>query len=222
MTDTETADIDSAGQEIANAVTFISKILLTGLILAIVVIGARLFGRGGGVALAGSNINVPANYTWILFAVLTLGHIVYANYLIRIILQFWESHDAKHGLRVFQLIKSSPNMFVFGLIPRTRTRAGGHLYVMDWSDPSTVFAHFAVLTFLASMLPWYVTAQGDLKWSGGLALWLPVAAGVILAFINWIYGGYWIIALSQLTIERDEAGYLADLKRRRDRQLQKK
>ena len=132
MPDAEISDEDSAEQEIVNAVTFISKILLTGVILAVLIIGARLFGHGGGVALAGSNVNVPANYAWILFVVLTLGHVVYArNYLIRIIIKFWESHDCiKDRRKVFDKIRSSPNMFVFGLIPRVQRRAGGRLVIM--------------------------------------------------------------------------------------------
>lgn len=202
--------------EIINGVTFVCRILLVGLVLALSVVWARLFNHGGAAEIADSNINVPANYAWILFVILTFAHRIYSKHLISNVLTFWESNpDASKGRRVFEQIRTHPNMFVFGLIPRVEKKRsmGRTNYLMDWSDPSTAFSHFALIAFLVSMLPWYITTGGDLKWATGWALWLPIIAALIIAWMNWSYAGAWIIALSQLTLEKDEAEYLISLQK---------
>lgn len=170
--------ISSTEREIVNGVAFICRILLVGLLLASAVIFARMFGRGGAIAIANGSINVPANYAWIMFVALTLGHRLYSRHLVRNILLFWDSSGTvDDGVRVFDEIRSRPNMFVFGLIPRVRTTRRWRLksYIMERSDPSSAFSHFALLLFLVSMLPWYITSYGDLRWSKGWALWLPLS-----------------------------------------------
>ena len=211
--------IASVEREIINGVVLICRILLIGLFLGAAVIFARPFGRGGAIAFANGSINVPANYAWILFVVLTLGHRLYSWHLIRNILLFWESSGTvDDGRRIFDEVRSRPNMFVFGLIPRVRTKRRWKINVsiMEQSDPSTIFSHFALLVFLASMFLWYITSYGDLRWSKGWALWLPIVAALIIAERNWHYVGYWAIALSQLTVKKDQANMLILLKRRQD------
>jgi hypothetical protein len=217
--------IASVEREIVNGVALICRILLIGLLLGTAVIFARLFGRGGAIAFANGSINVPANYAWILFMVLTLGHRLYSWHLVRNILLFWEScSTVDGGKHVFNEIRSRPNMFVFGLIPRVRTKRRWKVtvYIMEQSDPSTIFSHFALLVFLVAMFPWYITSYGDLRWSKGWALWLPIIAALIIAERNWHYGGYWVIALSQLTVEKDQADMLILLKQRQNLIRQKR
>jgi hypothetical protein len=208
-----------AEAEIINGVAIICRILLVGVFLSGAVIFARLFGRGGAVAFASDSINVPANYAWTLFLVLTFGHRLYAEHLVRNILSYWSSESSPDdGRRVFRIIRTNSNMFVFGLIPRVRTKRLPHLtgFIMEQGDPSRVFTYFALLAFLVSMFPWYLTANGDLRWSRGWALGLPIAAALIIAERNWRYGSYWIVALSQLTLEKDQACTLQRLKRHQD------
>ena len=208
----------SSEEEIINGVAIICRILLIGIFLAAAVIFARLFGRGGAIAFASGSINVPANYAWILFLVLTLGHRLYAAHLVRNILSYWDSDSTvDDGRRVFREIRAKPNMFVFGLIPRVRTKRLWRLtrFIMERDDPSSAFTHFALLAFLISMFPWYITSNGDLRWSRGWALWLPITAALIIAERNWRYGSYWIVALSQLTVEKGQASMLERLNRHR-------
>lgn len=213
-------DDDSTSQEeIVNGVVIICRILLLGILLAAAVIFARLFGRGGAVAFASGSINVPANYAWILFLVLTLGHRLYAAHLVRNILSYWNSDSTvDDGQNIFREIRVNQNMFVFGLIPRVRTKRLQRLtlFIMEHDDPSTAFTHFALLAFLISMFPWYITSNGDLRWSRGWALWLPIVAALIIAERNWRYGSYWIVALSQLTLEKGQASMLERLKRHQE------
>ena len=188
------------GNEIANGAAFICRILLIGTALAAAVIGARLFGNGGKVAIASGAVNVPANWAWILFLVLTLGHGVYGFWLVRNIGIFREQHkNDPDCCKLIERIRSEPNMFVFGLIPRLPLKQGKHLIPMSWKDPSTKFSYFALLTFLVSMLPWYVAANGALNWVTGSWFWVSLVAAVILALANWLLGTNWIFALSKLT-----------------------
>jgi hypothetical protein len=79
---------------------------------------------------------------------------------------------------------------------------------MDRKDPSTIFSYLALLALLVSMLPWYVTANGALKWATGLWLLLPIVAAPFLGALNWIIATNWIVALSQLTVEKEKADHL--------------
>ena len=205
MIETEPTEGEVVGsvleEEIVNGVAFICRILLVGTAFGAAVIGVRLFSRGGAVAIASGSVNVPANYAWIIFAVLTLGHWTYERHLIRNIDELRDSRDPKKCSETVNRIKSQPNsMFAFGLIPR-RPLKNGHFVPMDPSDPSAAFAFFALLVFLASMFPWYVTANGTLKWATGWALWLSIGAALILGLANWVLGTSWIVELSTLTPE---------------------
>jgi hypothetical protein len=205
------------GREIVSGVTFICRILLIGTVLSGIIIWARLLNRGGAVPVADGSVNVPANYAWILFVVLTIGHGIYSRHLVNLILAFWEASDSPDaGRRIFNEIKSTPNMFVFGLIPRVRRRPGTNIYIMERSDPSSVFSHFAAIAFLAAMLPWYVTASGSLRWAAGLALWLPVSVALILIYLNWKLASSWTIVLSQLTLEKPDARLLTAMREHRE------
>jgi hypothetical protein len=219
-----TAQQISTELDVVNGVTFICRILLTGTLLSGIIIWARLLNRGGAVPVADGSVNVPANYAWILFVVLTLGHRIYARHLVKSILAFWESAAGgpSGAQRVLEQIRSTPNMFVFGMVPRVRRKPGTNIYIMERSDPSTVFSYFALICFVVAMLPWYVTSSGSLQWATGWALWLPTAAALILSYLNWRYGGYWFIALSQLSLKKDEAELLSTLKRLKETEQQRK
>ena len=206
-------------RSVRNGVAFIGRILLLGFVLAVSVVGSRLFNHGGGVAVANLNINVPANYIWIFFAALTLAHYLYASSLSQSIVRFWDSEESTDRRRsLFEKITSDPNLFVFGLIPRSKPiKPGSRRYRMDGSDPSTWITILAMSVFVISMLPWYVTATGSLKWSTGWTLFIPLAAALMLGIANWLVGGIWLILLSQLTVEKCDA---ESIKREKARMVQ--
>lgn len=209
---TETVSNDT---EIINGASIVCRILLIGSLLAAGIIWTRLFNRGGAIAVASGSVNVPANCAWILFLALTIGHRIYAGNLFRNVFTYWKSHtnpndDEKPpdgGLKLFEQIRSQPNMFVFGLVPRRHVRPGSARTVMDWSDPSTMVSYFAVVAFLIAILPWYITGYVHLRWATGLALWLPIGAALFIAWLNWNAGTIWTSALSYLTLRRNEAEF---------------
>lgn len=69
----------------------------------------------------------------------------------------------------------------------------------NW-DQSPWVACAGTLGLVIAVLPWHL-ADGSPRWSTGLSLIAQVLLAIVLALLNWLAGGSWIVALVRLAGE---------------------
>lgn len=189
----------------------IGRTLTLGVTASIAAIIGRLFGSK--VPIGGTEI--PINHVcWAILA-LTLTHVFIAIFFIRIMHTFWHTHDATEGKQLFQELSLDSGAFFQGMVPRRPKSAGSHYYRISRDDPAGWLSYGSVLVVFIAILPWHLQ-HGSLKWSTGWLLLVQVIASMLLPLINWLIGGFWVIALSELTFRRDEGQFHQMLDRLRD------
>jgi hypothetical protein len=199
------SELSIAQRDVIRYAKQVATVLAAGTAVAAAAVGVRLFGSG---EIKAAGIKVPVDKVWIVLLAVTVAHLFLGWFFVRSMHELWrELHRSPGGggvdggRRVFDEVKIESNLFMRGLIPRTKP-ARGEYYVMRWDDPSTWVAHAAILLTIIAVLPW------QLK-SGSLEVHAPsgwlVALVVALGVLNWTRGATWAVALSQLTVPPDEA-----------------
>jgi hypothetical protein len=183
---------------VINGVRNVTRLLAVGWLAALAVLVAKLLSHGRLIEIAG--MDFPVRHAWILFAIVTLVHVAASAFLMRHIKDFCRMEpSAEARNRIFEEIKSDRNLFVHGLIPRTKLwRPGGSWYRMDPRDPSAWAAYLGQIVLFAAVLPWSLSEGNRLRWETAPLLWAELGAAFLVAGGNWYAGSAWIISLSRL------------------------
>jgi hypothetical protein len=197
--------MDSSGYEQRQAMAYgktIGRILTLGVTLSIAAIIGRVFGSE--VPIAGTQI--PINYVCWAILGFSLAHSFSAFFFVRIMHIFWHAYDAAAGKHLFQELSLNSGAFFQGMVPRRPKKTGSHYYRISLDDPSGWLSYGSVLVVFVAALPWHLQ-NGSLKWSAGWFLLIQILAAIVLPLANWLVGGFWVIALSELTFEKRDGQF---------------
>ena len=179
-----------------------------GAVTCAAVVAARATGTN---EIGSLSVDLPLSFIWIGLTAATFIHwqlarVASESFNDVIDTEYRRSGKDPHvtGEALFQEIRSQDTVFLRGILRRAPT-PGGRLYRMHWRDPtSAVFVSLCFLFFLA-ILPWSYS-DGNVAWTAGLAGIVGlISLGTWLVYFNWLAGGSWMIALSQLRLPLSEA-----------------
>ncbi len=191
-------------------VSQLAKVFYFATTFGIAIVAARAFGIDH---VGPLGIEAPLSSVWVIFLGITVAHcflsITAVNNFSEVVDPFdnydlgREPVEPVSGEELYQEIRSQNTVFLRGLQAREPT-ARGRLYRMSWRDPTTlVFVGLCLLDYIA-ILPWK-EVDGRLEWTAEprnvVAL---VTMGILLLVLNWVAGGKWTIALSQLRLQPEE------------------
>ena len=150
------------------------------------------------------NIQVSITNVWLIFFIIcifTVAHF-YTGFLLLVksTHKMWEANSDELGITAFEKVVETCGIYVRGLIARTQHHKNTPLvYKMDLDDPSALVSHGAAILFILAILPW--------DFSNLRLFFICFILAIILTIVNWLVGGTWIVALSELTLEHDKATY---------------
>ena len=183
---------------------WMDKVLVSGVgIAGVIVLVIVLLKLTGAKEFEWANMKFSTTYAWPVCFILTVAHVYTAWLFIRSILTLWQQETSDNCRTAFQEVTTTGNLFVRKMIARTqrvRTRSGRYIVAMKIDDPSTWATYSAAGLLIAAIVPFDLTN-----------IWLflfLLAIATILTWVNWIVGSNWIIALSELTLEDEQAWYL--------------
>ncbi|MQA82974.1 MAG: hypothetical protein GEV10_31740 [Streptosporangiales bacterium] len=181
-----------------------AKILYVGSALALLVVIAKLATQGATLTLGGA-VSIPLTGSWIVFVLLTVGHVFSAVFLTRRISAYLDLLPSAVELRqVFDELTAGSNPFMHGLVSRARPRrAGGVYHPMSRSDPSAWAAYGATAALVAAMLPVHRGTNG-LEWEDGFTFGALVSLTAVVLIANWWAGSIWLVGLSTLRSTYEE------------------
>ncbi len=152
-------------------------------------------------------------YAWVLFCLFTIAHYYVASLAINSLHKLWLNSSVEESERTFSQVTRTGNIFVRGLLPRTkhfRTAIGLYLYEMRIDDPTAWVSYLSSVLLMLAMVPF------DLSNIGTFAIISVLAAYAVV--MNWLIGSNWIVALSELVIPRHKSVYHARREQRRSDQ----
>jgi hypothetical protein len=171
---------------------WVNNILLSALTLSAVVVAAKLTGLTSvGIY---QDIRVSSGNVWKVFVLLTVAHGYAAHLLKQSILELLSSESTQKCKEVYLELTISKGPITRGMTPRrvlSRSFKYLHLYRMNNADLSAWFSCFALMLFMASIIPFsLLNIQSFTK---------CLIVSALLALINWYIGTSWIILLSMLS-----------------------
>ena len=115
-----------------------------------------------------------------------------------------EPASAEEGTEIVKTVKADGNIFVSGLEVSVEKRRG--LYIRSAWDQSIWIAYLTAFLLIAALLPWDIN-HGHLHWSSAAVIGIFTAVAVVLAAVNWVAGGTWVVALIELGLPKAQATY---------------
>lgn len=208
--DRRSGDMALEQRRIVSSANSTAKLLYAGSALALLVVVAKLVTTGGTLSVGGA-VTIPLTSSWVVFVLLTVGHVFGAVFLARRIDAYQELLPSTDQMRqVFDELTAGSNPFMHGLVSRARPRrAGGVYHPMSRSDPSAWVAYGAAAVLVAAMLPFHRGTDG-IERADGFAFGALVALTVVLLIANWWAGSIWLVGLSTLRSTYDEVVALPD------------
>jgi len=176
----------------------VNKVLVTGSIFLVALILFKL----GIIQFNLYGIKAPVENAWFIALLFTIAHFWTGVVLLApTVHNLWRTCSTEQGKKVFNEVTRNGSSFVSRLIPRTKYTRTKFVtfYRMSFNDPSTWAALGATVLLTVAIVPW------DFKDFAHFSQLVVIA--LLIAFVNWLIGGIWIIALSGLTIEHDRARF---------------
>jgi hypothetical protein len=206
------ATMNNLGDDERDAVKM-SESVGKALTVATGIAGAFVVARGAGVdavKIPGIGVDVSVNLAWAPLTALTIWHLFVGWSFLETLWALWENSDVRVGAadpalqHVFRTMTIDGKWFFRRMAPRAvPRRPGSRRYKMRLRDPSTVVSCVALLIGVVAVVPWHW--DGGFQFAGTTTLIVLSIVALVLAFANWTMGATWAVAISQLTVPRDQA-----------------
>lgn len=180
----------------------VSRVLQVGTVAAVLAIAARV-SSSSGEAKIWEVEHIPLKAVWVAFFVLTVVHVFVGIFFVQAIENLRRSTQIDEQMAAYEDILVESGSYV-SVSVRRLPRAGEHFVRMSLADSSTWVAHGGALAFLMAALPWWWHSGLHWpRWEGGkVGRWesslMVSGIDVVLVIANWIVGGRWAIAVSEL------------------------
>lgn len=199
---------------------WVDKVLMSGTFIVGAIVFLKFLNLLGIVSIQTfdwGNIKISITNVWLIFFIFLL--FTFAHYYTGLLLlaksthKLWETNSTELSRTAFEKVVETGGVYVRGLIARTQhLKNTPWIYKMERDDPSTLVSHGAALLLVLAIVPWNFS---DLR-----QFFTFLILAVLVTIVNWLIGGTWIVALSELTLEPGEATYHLRLKsKRRDFQI---
>src|SRR5215218_5096645 len=203
-------------QVISSLITAAAQVnyfIVTGGILALAAIGAKLFIKKDDGTIEVAGVDIPLNHTWLVMALLTVAHIYCAcDLMVEIagILQCGESQLSKSAWNA--LTRSADKLPIMSHMAERSPLCRGLLCLSDvrsisFVDRLMVLHILLVLAVFAASVRWLRTSSWRLRI-------LTTLAAVLLVVVNWTVGSQWALLASDLA--RDGRGEAQEMYALRD------
>ncbi|CAB1084996.1 hypothetical protein D1AOALGA4SA_12493 [Olavius algarvensis Delta 1 endosymbiont] len=177
----------TATRNVISLASWINKIIVTGLVFSLAVVASKLT-AGATFKVPGTDVQLKTGYAWIVFAVFTVAHAYVTILFVRACRYLFREDHANAKSTWKELSRNGP-LFFRDMMPRLLSD-GSRVAIMRWDDMTTWLAHAAAMLIFAAMVPFSNLTT------------LGFVPAVVLTFINWLLGGKWVIAASELSSKR--------------------
>ncbi len=192
-------DLEQLEAAVVENAKWVNRVLVGGAAIAGSIIVLKLSGVQ---SFQWSKLSFRTDLAWLVFLVITVAHAYAAWLLVGSAHSLWRARSAIHSSRAFQRVSKTGGLFLRGLLPRTdyrRTVLGYYRYQMRWRDPTTWISLMAGLAVAVAIAPFDFVDLPRAIGPAGLAIALP--------FVNWKLGANWAIAVSELSLHREDTAY---------------
>jgi hypothetical protein len=151
------------------------------------------------------DVELDLNQAWVVFTILTIAHLYTTVLLVRSLKDYWAVVDVERRRRLYRTITSTGNLFVRGIVARTKYKRSYALFVrfeMDPMDPTSWLAVIGISLLVIAAVPF------EWRWST-LGY---IAGAMLLGQVNWGIGSNWVVALCDLSNRSGKSAYFKIIK----------